>query len=280
MSASTGGSGMKQTDDPLNAVRSTETAGKILFATCLVMAISIYLLNSTLSKQQELLIAKSERHAAHTKMIERLHSFKAKDADLFENLVQASIKNAVRYPDLVQSTYIGQKSKAFLKMPDGRDLSLQTDAYKFGENAAKAFSAQSSPDDRAEEFRSLITAAYRDDTEAALFLNTDVVPRLATIDSRAEWNEIAWWIASGDWFAPNSIGTPSAHGVTFAARFADPQYQDDDRSYVYHILRFAPDLDSADHALLTIWQQSYAEQETTVAQPSASLPMLGLSAPV
>jgi len=59
MAALNGGSEMKQIDDPLDAVRSTKTAGEILFAICLVMAITIYLLNSTMSKQRELMSAKS-----------------------------------------------------------------------------------------------------------------------------------------------------------------------------------------------------------------------------
>jgi len=287
MAALNGGSEMKQIDDPLDAVRSTKTAGEILFAICLVMAITIYLLNSTMSKQRELMSAKSERHAAQAEMIERLHSFKAKDAELFENLAIASIdiayhtpEYAVRYPNLIRIVPTGPNRSVFLKIPDERASALHTDAHAFGMNATKAFLSESSPDERARKLQSLVSLAYRSDTEAALFLNTEVVPRLATIDSRSEWNKIAWWIASGEWPDPGGLTTPPGHGVTFSERFADPHFEFYDRYYVYDLLQFAPDLDSADKALVTIWQQSYAEQRTDVAPPGVSLPVLGLSMPI
>ena len=278
---------MKQIDDPLvDAVRSTKTAGEILFALCLVLALSIYLLNSSLSKQRELLSAKWQRHDAHQKMVERLHSFKAKDAALFERLAIASIEIAymtseyeARYPSLVRSIPTGASSRTFLKIADKRLWALRKAAYEFGENAAKAFLAHSSLDDRAREFRSLVTTAYRDDAEAALFLNTEVVPRLATIDSRPEWDRIAWWIADGEWPTPGGTHSSSGPGVTFGTRLRDPQTELEDRFYAHRLLLFAPDLDSADKALVAFWQQSYAEQWTVgaTAPPGVSLPAVGLS---
>lgn len=219
-------------------------------------------------------------------MVERLRSFRAKDAELFETLVIASIDIAymtseyeARYTNLVRSIPTGPNGRAFLKIPDQRLWALRTAAHEFGEGATKIFLTHSLQEDRAREFRSLVTKAYKDDAEAARFLNTEVVSRLVAIDSPPEWDRIAWWVAHGVWPDPPGMHVGSGTGVTFKTRLAEPSSDDDaDRFYVYRLVRFTPDLISADRALVTLWQQSYVEQRTAgTAPPGVSLPGLGLS---
>jgi hypothetical protein len=165
---------MDTTADPARAMK---TSGEILFALCLALALSVYLLNSSLADRRDLLTKQWERHEVYSEMIERLRSFRAKDPALFEKLALSSLtiahmisEDETRYPGLMRSVPTGPHSKAFLDLPEQRLGDLREAAQAFGKNAGQAFSAHPSQDDRVREFRTLVTDAFKEDAD------NDIVP--------------------------------------------------------------------------------------------------------
>ena len=125
------------------------------------------------------------------------------------------------------------------------------------------------------EFRTLVTQAL-DNSEVALFLSNEVVPKLAAIDSASEWNQIAWWIADGTWPESGGSFTGSGVGVTFGKRLIDPS-ESEDHFYVYRLMLKAPN-SRLDEELFNLWKESYSNQRTSAApSPGVTLPLLGMS---
>jgi hypothetical protein len=273
---------MDTTPDPAHA---TKVSGEILFAVSLALALSIFLLNSSLADRRDRRDKQWERHQMHSEMVERLHSYRAKDGALFENLAVSSLTIAymtseyeARYPGLVRRVWTGPNSEAYFGIPEERLWKLKKAAEAFGVKAAHAFAVESSQDDRVREFRTLVTQAFEGDAEAALFLNNEVVPRLAAIDTPSEWDRIAWWIAYGKWPERPGIYTGEGVGITFGQRLVEFPSEYSDRFYVYRLILSEPNLEVADEELIKLWKESYNDQRTSVApSPGVALPMFGLS---
>lgn len=274
---------MDTTPDPARAIK---VSGEILFALCLAVALSIYLLNSSLADQRDLRERQWKRHEALTEMVDRLHSFRAKDGALFERLAASSLTIAyytsddeARYPGLVRRVRSGPNSWTLIGLPEQRLWEIEEASHVFGEKAGQAFAAWPSQDDRVREFRTLVTQAFKSDGEAALYLNNEVVPKLVAIDTPAEWDRIAWWIANGQWPEPSGgVTGDGGPGVTFGKRLGELPSEFSDRFYVYRLMRLAPHPLSADQELFNLWKESYIEQRISATQsPRLAVPSYGLS---
>ncbi|MBI3248968.1 MAG: hypothetical protein HYZ50_20900 [Deltaproteobacteria bacterium] len=183
-----------------------------------------------------------------------------------------------RYPGLVRSVYTGLQSKAFRELPEQRLWDLKEAAQAFGKNAGQTFAARPSQDDRVREFRTLVTDAFKQDAEAALFLNNEVVPRLAALDTPSEWDHIAWWIAYGKWPEPPGIHIPDGVGITFGKRFVEQPSEFSDRFNVYRLMLLTPSSISVDQELFNLWKESYVDRRTAPdPSPRLALPTVGLS---
>src|SRR6185503_1510903 len=113
---------------------------------------------------------------------------------------------------------------------------------------------------------------------AALFLNNEIVPRLAALDAPSEWHQIAWWVANGQWPERGGGYTDEGVGITFGKRFVEQPSEFSDRFNVYRLMLITPSPISPDQELFNLWKGSYADRQTTSdPSPRIALPTVGLS---
>jgi hypothetical protein len=265
--------------------RATKTAARVLFIACVFVALSIFLLNASLAERRALLTKRWERYDAHTRMVERLISFRAKDASLFQDLVTSSftIESLIqwdeeKYPGLVRRVPLGKGTWGFSPMPEARRERLITAVRSFGEKAAAVFPAGETVADRLPPLRAAVAVAFEGDREAASFISAEIAPKLAALDAPAEWRQIAWWISGGEWpSSGGSHGTGGPGGVTFGVRVTEEPTEGDDQFYAYRLLRFTPVPQSADQELFDLWKQSYFDRHSSATEPSLAIPTFGFS---
>lgn len=270
-------------DSTSDALQTTKVSAEILFGVSLAFVLSIFLLNSSLADLREQRDKKDERYRALSRMVDRLHSFRAKNSEFFKDIVVASLeterifRHRDQYPNLIIRVQTIDGSKVV--NTNGEPLlEVEKSAEIFGAKAASAFKMESSPNEREGEFRALIAEAFKDDNEVALFINNEVVPKLAAIDTPAEWKDISSWIAFGEY--PSTGGTyfHGGVGITFGKRFINQSSDHDDRFYIYKLLLSTPNQLSVDEELFSLLKQSYNEKRSSATVlPGVSLSLFGLS---
>lgn len=278
------GDGLSLMDNIPEPERATKTAARVLFIACVFVALSIFLLNTSLADRRALLMKHSERHEAHTRMVEKLISFRAKDASLFQDLVTSSftIESLTqwdeKYPGLVRRVPLGKGTWGFSPMPDARRERLNAAARSFGEKAAVAFPAGETVADRLLALRTAVAVAFEEEPEAASFVSAEIAPKLAALDAPSEWEQIAWWITGGEWPSAGGMhGVGGPGGVTFGVRVSEEPTDKEDQFYAYRLLRFSLTPQSADQELFDLWKQLSFNKWSSVTEPRLAIPTFGFS---
>jgi hypothetical protein len=256
-------------DATSDTAHTTKLSAEILFGVSLAFVLSIFLLNSSLGDLRERRNKQDDRYRALSEMVDRLHSYRAKDGEFFENLVVASLETESQ-----SGRHRDQYPSLFRKGRLWEIRSVET----FGAKAANVLKIKTLPSERESEFRAFIAEAFKDDKEVALFINNEIVPRLATIDTPAGWEDISSWIAFGKYLNSGQTIPGDGVGITFGKRFIDQPGDDEDRFYVYRLLLSTPEQSSVDDELLALWKQSYNETRSSVTPlPGVAVSLFGLS---
>jgi hypothetical protein len=272
---------------PQDVGKDAKRSAEILFALTLFLAGAVYLLNLSLADRRRLVNRHRHETEMYSQMIERLRSFRARDAALFSRLAMASFswielltEDTRRYPTLVRMVPLRGQGYTFLPIPEDRLVQLAEGSRAFGDRAASVFAVHSSPDDRARELAEVVLETFNRDREAALFLNSEIVPHLAHLDMPSEWDRIAWWIAYDKWPEPPGGHNQSPGEITFATRINEWPSEYDRRFQAYQLLLFLPPGSTPEHELFRVWNESRSTtQPADLAPPRVTVPMVGLSVP-
>jgi hypothetical protein len=276
-------------NDIASSTDAIKRSGEVLFTLGVFLALSIYILNSSLAERRRLFERHLEREEMYAQMIQRLRSLRAKDAKLFETLTVASITwihfgdNAeVRYPTLARTVPVGSHSKAraYVDIAPERLSAFNEAARVFGGRAAAVFAIHSVSSDRSHELAKIAAETFAHDKEAALFVATEVVPRLAEIDMPSQWDQVAWWIAFDRWPEPGGMHNDGMPGITYGERIKELPSEFSLRFHAYRLILYTLPPSSPDQALFQLWQPSDTDLPASeFASPRIGVPTIGLSVP-